>query len=382
MNISADPSEPLRVVQLLHTVAHGGIETILINWLRHLDPRRVRTTLVVFANPGGTERAFVDAAAARGIPVRTIPWARTKPVLRAAAALTRILREVNAQIVHTHNVYAELVGYIAARRVGAKVLTTQYVWADFGWKRNVQQWVSARLIRRFDLVTSQCAATMRETIRRGVPESRQKILISGFEPATSFLSTAERAERRTREGLSDDHVVLVNLARLYPEKAQGFLLRAFRRILDARPHARLWIFGIGPLEAELRALCTELGLDDAVRWLGFSHDPHPTLQLADIMVHPSYAEGVPLALCSGMMASLPIVATAVGGVPEVVLPGRTGVLVPPRDETAFVEQCTRMIDDAHERRRLGAGGRTFVETEYTLEIAASQLIATYQELVR
>jgi glycosyltransferase involved in cell wall biosynthesis len=370
------------VVHLLHTVAHGGIETILVNWLTRLDASRVEASVVVFANPGGTERAFLDAASAHGLRVRTIPWSRRKPVFSAARRLEAILRELDADIVHTHNVYAEIVGYLAARRVGAKVLTTQYVWADFGWKRNVQQWVSARLIRRFDLVTSQCAATMRETTRRGVPESRQRVLISGHEPCREFLTEAERAEARAREGVAPDHVVLLNLARLYPEKAQAFLLRAFRKIVDARPQARLWIMGVGPLEAELRALSAELGLDASARFVGFKPTPHRFLQLADVQVHPSFAEGVPLALCAGMAVGLPVVATAVGGVPEIVLPGRTGVLVEARDEAAFIAETIRMIDDVSERRRLGAGGRAFIETEYTLDVAASQLITTYEEMVR
>lgn len=379
---SNSTERPLRVVHLLHTVAHGGVETILVNWLTRLDPARVVPTMVVFANPDGSEQAFLDAASAQGIEARTIPWSRRKPVFAASRSLAKILREVDADIVHTHNVYAEIVGYLAARKVGAKVLTTLYVWADFGWKRNIQQWVSARLIRRFDLVTSQCAATMRETTRRGVPADRQRILISGHEPCHEFLTAAERESGRAAEGLTPDNVVLLNLARLYPEKAQAFLLRAFRTIVDQRPQARLWIMGVGPLDAELRSLATELGLDDTVRFVGFKPKPHRFLQLADIQVHPSFAEGVPLALCAGMAVGLPIVATAVGGVPEIVLPGRTGVLMEARDAPAFVEACLRLIDDVPERHRLGAGGRSFVENEYTLEVAASQLIATYEEMMR
>jgi len=372
----------VRVVHLIHTVAHGGVETILINWLTHLDRSKVDARLVVFANPGGTERAFVESAERAGLSVRSIPWARRKPIFLASRRLTAMLREDQIDIVHTHNVYAEIVGYLSARKVGAKVLTTEYVWADFGWKRNVQQWVAARVIRRFDLVTSQCEETKRETTRRGVPAGKQSVLISGIEPCREVVSTREREAGRASQGAGPDHVVLVNVARLFPEKAQALLLRMFRTILDKRPQARLWIMGVGPLEAELRALAAELQLGEAVRFTGFVPNPSRFIQLADIQVHPSFAEGVPLALCEGMAAGMPILATAVGGVPEIIENEVSGLLVPARDEQAFIERCIRMIDDSTLRARLSTGARTFIETKYTLDVAASHLIRTYEDLVR
>jgi glycosyltransferase involved in cell wall biosynthesis len=369
-------------VHLIHTVAHGGVETILINWLTHLDRSRIDARLVVFANPGSTEKAFVDAAARAGLPVRSIPWAKRKPVILATKKLVEILREDGIDIVHAHNLYAEVVGYLAARIVGCKVLTTQYVWADFGWKRNVMQAIAARVIRRFDLVTSQCEETMRETARRGVPPGIQRVLISGIEPCTDWVSPSDRAVEREKLGVRPDEVVLVNVARLYPEKAQALLLKMFRTILDRRPNARLWIMGVGPLEAELRALAGELSFGEAVRFVGFVPKPARFLQLTDIQVHPSYAEGVPLALCEGMAAGMPILATAVGGVPEIIQTDKSGLLVPARDEHAFIEQCIRLIDDPALRARLSRGARTFIETQYTLDVAASHLVATYEDLVR
>ena len=369
-------------MHLIHTVAHGGVETILINWLTHLDRSQVDARLVVFANPGSTEQAFVDAAAKAGLPVKSIPWAKRKPVILATKKLVQILREDQIEIIHAHNLYAEIVGYLAARIVGCKILTTQYVWADFGWKRNIMQVIAARVIRRFDLVTSQCEETMRETTRRGVPPGIQKVLISGIEPCHEWLTPRQRADERAALGIAPDELVLANVARLYPEKAQALLLKMFRTILDQRPKARLWILGVGPLEAELKALTAELKLGDAVRFPGFVRNPTRFLQLLDIQVHPSFAEGVPLALCEGMAAGMPILATAVGGVPEIIQTEKSGLLVPARDEHAFIEQCIRLIDDPALRARLSKGARTFIETQYTLDVAASHLVRTYEDLVR
>jgi glycosyltransferase involved in cell wall biosynthesis len=374
--------KPLRVVHLLHTVAYGGVETLLINWVRALDPARVDVMVVCFANVGNTERPFQEAAERARITIKKIPWSRAKPVFRAASAFSKLLEEFDADIVHTHNIYAELVGWIAARRVGSKVMTTQYVWSDFGWKRNAQQWFAARLLRRFDLVTSQCETTMQDTIRRGVPARGQCVLVTGIEPIRQRPDPAERLAIRTKYTSTPSDVLLVNVARLYPEKAQGFLLECFAEIVRSRPQAKLWLMGVGPLEDALKQQAAALGLEKQVAFLGFVVDLPRTLLSADIQVHSSYAEGVPLAVCSGMAAGMPIVSTAVGGIPEVLRHEDTGLLVANGDKEAFVRETIRLIDDAALRQKLGHRAKEASETEFSLGTAASVLTEQYEKLAR
>jgi glycosyltransferase involved in cell wall biosynthesis len=374
--------KPLRVVHLLHTVAYGGVETLLINWVRALDPARVDVMVVCFANAGNTERPFQEAAERAGITIKKIRWSRAKPVFRAASAFSKLLDEFNADMVHTHNIYAELVGWVAARRVGAKVMTTQYVWSDFGWKRNAQQWFAARLLRRFDLVTSQCEKTMQDTIRRGVPARGQSVLVTGIEPIRERPDPAERIAIRAKYSSTPSDVLLVNVARLYPEKAQGFLLECFAEIVRSRPQAKLWLMGVGPLEDSLKKQTSALGLEKHVVFLGFVVDLSRTLLSADIQVHSSYAEGVPLAVCSGMAAGMPIVSTAVGGIPGVLRHEDTGLLVASGDKTAFVRETIRLIDDAELRKKLGGRAKEASETEFSLEAAASVLTEQYEKLAR
>lgn len=378
---AASGERRVTVVHLVHTMAYGGIETIIINWLGNIDPERFDAHLVCFANPGGTEAPFVAAAERAGLCVHRIPWSRRKPILRSARALVKILRGVDAAILHTHNVYADLVGFVAAKMTGVRTVTTLYVWSRFDWRRNLLQLLDRWIIRFFDLVTTQCEATRRDTIARGLRERRTKVLISGFAIEENSLDERERRRRRREKGIADGDVLLVNVARLYPEKAQDFLLRSFKATHGRCPEARLWILGVGPLEAELRRRCRDLGLDDVVTFLGFVDDLAPVLELADIQVHPSHAEGVPLAICAGMAVRLPIVASAVGGLPEILGHGRYGVLVPPGDEQAFTDAVVRLVRDGTERRRIGQAARRFIEEEYSVGVAVKRLEETYLELV-
>ena len=374
-------ARPVSVMHLLHTMAYGGVETAVINWLLRIDRERFTPHLVVFSNPDHSESHFVTAAEAAGLTVHKIPWGRRKPLWKAARALSALMREKNVQVLHTHNWYADFVGALAARFVPVKTITTVYVWSDFDWKRNLLQWIDRYVIRSFDIVSAHCSDTYRKTLSLGVPASHLRTLICGFEAPKVDLPPDVRAHMRRQMGVGDDEFLLVNVARLYPEKAQDSLLRIFKRLLERCPQCRLWIAGIGPLEAQLKAYCAELGLESKVDFVGFVEDLPNFLALVDLHVNSSMAEGVPLAICSGMAAGLPIVATAVGGLPDVILQGKTGILVEAGNETAFVDAVERLVRDSEDRRRLGSAARRFIETEYSLDHAVRQIENTYLELV-
>lgn len=369
------------VVQLIHTIAYGGIETIVLNWLLHLDPRQFEVHLVCFANPDHSEQAFVSAATRRGLSVATIPWHRGKPVFRAARELSTLASAWRPDILHCHNVYANLVGLQAARSLDVKTVASVYVWGNFGWKRNLLQKIDAWTLRRFDHVTSQCERTQQDTLGRGVRPERSSVLESGLTVTPRRMTPAERRSERLDLGASDEHVVLLNVARLHPEKAHDLLLRSFVEILRNSPQARLWIAGVGPCESDLKRLCSELGLDNCVRWLGFVDDLPPLFELADIQVHPSLNEGVPLALLHGMAAGMPIVATAVGGIPEVIEDGSNGVLVPGGDGAAFVRAVGALIQSPDEARRLGTAACDFIDGRYNLGQSVARLEQIYRQLL-
>lgn len=377
----------LGVVHLLHTVAYGGIETVIINWIRHADRRRFDLTLVVFENPGGggSEQPFIDMAERAGLAVRKICWGRLKPIRRSARQLRRILDEVHADVLHAHNTYADVVGWYATRNTPIKTVASLYVWSDFGWKRNVLQKIDEWVLKRFDLIATQCEQTRRDTISRGLPAHKTKVLINGFEPDPVRLTEAERQDRRRELGVENGQVVLAHTARLYPEKAHDHMLHCFRKIVGQRPQARLWIVGSGPLLNEVEALRHELGLEDTVKMCGFVDDLPACLRCVDIQVHPSHAEGVPIAICTGMATGLPVIASDVGGIWEMIKDGDTGLLVPPAGDEdfgqRFVDAVIRLIDDVDERRRLGQAARDFIANDYSLANATQQLENAYQRLV-
>lgn len=371
----------MRVAHLIHTMAHGGVETALINWFRAFDREKVDAHLICFSNPGGTERPFVEAATRAGLDVHTIPWSRRKPVLRAARATATYLREKQIDLLHCHNTYANLVGLAAARMTGIRTLTTVYVWSGYGMKRRMLQWIDARLLSHFDQVTAHCEAALHATVERGVPADQIRLLTCGFADRVAHLSPAERDAARAAMGVAPGEVVLIKVARFWPEKRHDVLLQAFRHLLRRTSNMQLWIPGVGPEELRVRAMAAELGVSDRCRFLGFRTDLPELLAMADLQVHTSDEEGVPLAILSGMAAGRPIVSTRAGGISEVIRDGHSGVLIPLGQPEVFADAVYALMCDPERQRALGGAAQHFIESEYSLAAATARVERLYAEVV-
>jgi glycosyltransferase involved in cell wall biosynthesis len=363
-------------------MAYGGIETAVLNWLKTMDRSRFEVHLFCFANPGHTEAPFIEAANAAGFTVHCIRWTRSKPVLRAARELAEYVRRLRIEILHCHNTYAQLVAITTGWLTGVKTVTTIYVWGKFGWKRAVLQRIDQWSLRFLDQVSAHCETTFDETVRRGVPSNSLKLLVCGFDGSPVKMIAEDRDQRRAEFGASPRDTVLINVARFWPEKAHDVLLESFRRILQARPDAKLWLAGVGPEEPRIRALTAEKNLEHATRFLGFRPDLAEILALADIVVHPSDMEGVPLAVCSAMAAELPIVATGVGGLLEILRDGESAILVAPRQPERVAEAVLDLMQEAPKRRRLGMEAGRFIREDYSLSRATAAVEAVYEEMMK
>jgi glycosyltransferase involved in cell wall biosynthesis len=209
------------------------------------------------------------------------------------------------------------------------------------------------------------------------------ILIAGFPNEVDLPSVQERFRIRREAGIADGELLLVNVARIHPEKAHDQLLKSFRIVHERHPHTRLWITGVGwPwLEKELRELRKSLGLESAVDFVGYRRDLWPMLHAADIMVHPSHGEGVPIAILYGMSAALPIIVSDVGGVYEVIAQNETGIRVRENDIEAFANAIVRLVESPEERKRLATSARHFVTTNYSIQTACRNLESAYREVL-
>jgi glycosyltransferase involved in cell wall biosynthesis len=374
----------ISVLHIIHSVCHGGIESAVINWVRFLDRSELNVHVACFTGDRGREAAFCRAAERAGINVLPIPWTKYKPFLKASRTVAGMVRDLDIDILHTHSYYADAVGALTKLFVPVKTISTVYVWGKYEFHRQLMQAIDWTALQFVDKVTAHCDDTYEKTVRLGFSREQVTKLIAGF-PAHEVtpLSAQDRLELRRSMGVRDDEILLLNVARIHPEKAHDQLLRSFKIINDRHPHTKLAICGIGwsELERELHSLRDQLELADKVQFIGFHADLRPLLSAADVMTHPSHVEGVPIAILLGMSAGLPIVISDVGGVRETIKHDRTGILVPENDMAGFADQVIRLIDDRFFARQLGDRARSFVSNEYSIDTAVAHVKDTYRQVL-
>jgi glycosyltransferase involved in cell wall biosynthesis len=278
--------------------------------------------------------------------------------------LARFFRAEKFDVIHTHDdkplVYAAPAAWLA--RVPRRLHTHHhgFVRASRG-RQNMLLRTAARSVNPFVCVSHDAA---RHVVALGVPAGRVRTIWNGID-LTRFPYQGP---------IPGGSAVCV--ARLSPEKDLATLLHAARRVADAVPDFRLDIAGDGPCRADLARQCDELNLRDHVRFLGEVRDVPELLGRAGLFVLPSQAEGVSLTILEAMARGLPVVTTRVGGNPEVVADGSTGLLVPPRDPPALAQALLSVLGSAATAHELGAAGRRRVEADFDVR----RMVEQYQSL--
>ncbi len=293
------------------------------------------------------------------------------------AQIYRILRDERVDAVQTHHLGQFLYTIGPARWLGIPVIHTEHEYYTYLQRRRLI-WI-ARWALPFAWKTVGVGDDVGRfmTNRIGIPPQKLEIIPQGI--ATPPDGPVDVAALRAEMGL-DPAVgpVVGHVARLTAAKDQEGLLRAFDRVRRSRPDARLVIIGEGELRDRLVGLAAELGLGDSVRFVGFRSDVQRLLPAFDLFVLSSHEEGLPISLLEAMAASRPVVATAVGCIPELVSSGECGLVVPPRDPEKLAEAILKLLSDDSARLRYGEAGRRHIEKEFSLP----EMIHRYESLYR
>lgn len=361
-------------MKILHVVIGGEVAGGQVVALQLARAARARRDHPAFAVPA--PGPFPEQAAREGFPVHLVDVGRTYRI-GGALRLARVARGYD--LVHTHTLAAaNALARLAARRAGVPVVSHLHIENHF-------RPATAPLLRRLDNATARLAArlvavsedTRRAYERQGYPAGRIEVVYNGVEAAT-----AANGRLRAEAGLPADVPVVAELGRLCDVKGQRELIRS----LPSLPDVRLILIGKdlergGAFQAELECEAEQLGVRERVLFTGHRDDAQALLAEADVVALPSWTEGLPVAVLEAMAQARPVVATPVGGTPEVVVDGETGLLVPPRDHEALAGAIGRLLADPELRRRLGEAGRRRVEERFSLDAMTTRMLAIYDEVV-
>jgi glycosyltransferase involved in cell wall biosynthesis len=298
----------------------------------------------------------------------------------AVVRLAAFLRRERVDVVHTHLFDPSIVGLVAAvlARTPLRVMTRHY--SDYHTRID-RPW-HVRLDRMCTRLAHTVIAVSRHTAehlieREGAPAGKIHVILNGIDFARVRPTDADARTRLRRELGCGDARVLLMMARLHPEKGQSHLFRALPALKEkgTRPFV-VWVAGAGTFEAQYRAEVEALGCTDVVRFLGFRRDAADLIEAADLVVLPSVAEAFGLVLAEALYLGKAVVATRVGGIPEIVADGIDGVLVPPADPEGLAHAIARLLDDPAALRRLSGAGAERVKREFSFET----MMRRYEEI--
>ena len=344
-----------RIVFVTNGNPIGGAETQLLRLAAHLHASGDRVlVLSLLPNPHMVERL-----AAAGIPIATAPLGRRLRGVSAVAWATARMRAWRPDAVIAFVYQSVIVGRVAARLAGVPVVISSI---RNEWIGGRHRDLLARLTDRLaDVTVVNSELAGRSLAGRGAIEtSRCRVVPNGIELGRYGESTADRDVVREQLGVGGGAFVWLAAGRLVPQKDYKTMLAAFERVAGDRD-TRLLIAGDGPLRAALEQWAASAGMSDLVRVLGHRDDMPALLQAADALVMSSSWEGLPNVVIEALASARPVVATAVGGVPELLEEGSTGHLVAPGDVAALADAMSRLMETpAPQRETMGASARAAV----------------------
>lgn len=390
--LGAEPSDGYRVVMkilfLINSLGAGGAEHSLVEMLPLFGRAGIDPTVACFER---RDEGVLDAAEERGFHVRFVEGRGWAARTRQVRGLVRCCRP---DVVHTTLFEADVIGRIAAARTRVPVLTS-LVNTTYEPVRlrdpNLRPW-RLRAVKAVDGLTARRLTTHFHALTHAVKDAAVRdlriragsvtVIERGRDPDRLGKPGARRRARaRVSLGLAADDIVLATIGRQEFQKGQRYLLEAMAALVARHPRARLVVAGRrGNASAGLDRVISSSHVNGEVRFLGHRKDAPEVLAAADVFVFPSLYEGLGGALIEAMALGLPIVASDIPAIREVVEDGRNAVLVPPGSAARLATAVDAMIEDAARRRAFGARSRAIFEERFTLDRSAGRMIELFERV--
>ena len=382
----------MKVVHFITRLIIGGAQenTLLTVEDQHHD---FGDEVTLITGPGlGPEGSLEERAGQGGFDVRIIPELRRsihpERDWRSYRTLLKMLREINPQNLHTHSSKAGIMGRAAAAKLGIPVVHTIHG-ASFHYGQNpllqrtyiaLEKWAA----RRCDTFISVCDAMTEHYVNAGIATPDKFVTIYSGMQVEPFLQPSRNPEVIRKElGLKPEHVVIGKIARLFQLKGHEYVIRAAAEVVAEHPHVRFLFVGDGILRGQFETQIAEAGLTDHFVLSGLvppSKVPD-MIHAMDIVVHTSLWEGLARVLPQGLIAGKPVVSYDVDGAREIVIPGETGYLLPPKSVQELTNALMELVGDRTLRQRLGQTGRDRFTEQFRHQTMTRRIRDVYVSLI-
>jgi len=382
------------VVKIAHIITRmdrGGAPDIVRILFEKLDQEQFDLTLIygLTVSPSQRSAEFLKSLGKRAILIPALCRA-ISPFYDLAAffAILKVLRNEKFHIVHTHTAKAGILGRIAARIAGVKVIIHSPHGHDFyGYFGDLASWFIV-CAERFAAPFCEKIHALTELEKKDMllfkicPPEKIKVIYSGVE--VGFLRPSQHLVDNIRAELSvKDKIHFVGMVgRLEPIKGVSYFIEAAKMVTQEMDNVEFLVVGDGSLKEDLKKMAESLGLSAHLAFMGWREDVNTILFTLDLLVLSSLNEAVGRCVLEAQAVGVPVVATRVGGVPEVVLDGVTGLLVPPKDPKKLAEAILFLLKTDDKRRQMSEAGRGWVDEKFSDRVMVEKFVELYRELMR
>ena len=366
---------PVRVLHLITELHTGGAQMALLKLLRHGDRARFAPSVAcLFGGNGKTGQAIAKL----GVSVTDLGMTN-KARIDAFARLYRLIRREHPTILHTWMFHANVPGRVTGRMCGVPiVISSERLGSANDFRKSVDR-LTVSMSDRVTAVSRHAARFLIDDV--GVPKHKVVVIPNGID-MNDYADLPDPAKVRDTMGLSEDESIVLSACRLdNRQKGLDYLLDAWKSVVETNPDSRLLVAGDGPDRAALERQAARNGIADSVIFMG-EIVARDVLPAADVFVLPSLYEGMPNVVLEAMAASVPVVATSVGGTPEVVMDGETGLLVAPGDSNALARGIRRILDAPETAMRFRSASRNRIESHFALKTTVQLTESLYETLLR
>lgn len=372
---------PVKVLHLRDTHEIGGPGKTILETHRAIDRGRFQLHLGVFLRHSEPEDSpFVVEARRCGMPIHFIKGGHAYDV-RMIGQVIDLVRDCQIDIVHAHEVKSDVIAYLAARFHPVPIVTTLHGWIGNSVKDRLFIKLDKRIVRGFDRVIAVSRRIEEELLVAGVPGKKLRMLHNAI-VLERYRRTGLRGVLAEAIGRPVASPVIASIGRLSPEKGHSDLVDAIGIVISRGQKVSLVLIGDGPERPNLLQQIKALGLQEVVHLPGYIQEPQRLLEEIDLMVLPSHTEGLPNAALEALLMEVPVLATRVGGTPEVITDRETGRLVPAHSPDELAAGILEFLSAPESWKRMALEGKEMVRTNFDFQARTRKLQAIYDETLR
>jgi glycosyltransferase involved in cell wall biosynthesis len=367
----------MKILYLIDSLGYGGAERLLVDIVPRLKKRGADLLVVCVRTTMPLAQQLVEMQ----VPVISLECDGTiyspKQLLQAGRRFRNIVRHESVQIIHSHLFTSDILSSLNAP-ASCRLISTLHSRDPWWYQRRRLRSIGKTLVdgvsrrwRRVRTIAVSQDVQVEAISALGIHPTDIRVVNNGIDLSRFAMRKAEKGDKKT----------IIQVARFYPEKGHKVALMALAELLKEHGNLQLVLIGSGPEESSVHREAVRLGIEHCIRFMGTRNDVPEQLQKADIFWMPSKWEGLPIACIEAMSCRLPVVASRVGGLPELVIHGQTGFLINPDSHTQLAEATSKLLQDHDLSIKLGANGRTRAEKSFSIDTTADQYMCAYNDML-